>query len=570
MKRFARVRWVVGLAALAATGVHNAFGQAEMSSHDEPATFQARVNLVMVPVVVRDRQGRFVATLGKQDFQLFDKGKPQEISRFSLEKRTGVPAGPGEGLEPGAATGALPGVSGSAPERYIGYLFDDIHLQAGDFMRVRDAAERHMNTELKPSDRAAIFTTSGQVTLEFTDDLGKLHQTLARLTPRPIARDPGQQCPDISFYMADMIVTHRDATALNAAVAETLICQQLTGTDAVKTATQFAEQMAQQVLSAHQHETRVSLSVLLDTVRNMAAMPGQRTLILVSPGFYTPVENQQDRTQLLDRAIRANVIINTLNARGLYTLGQDASMRAVDQGAELTKGQYARQSALAEEDILAELASGTGGNYFHNNNDLYAGFGRLTAEPEGYYLLGFQPQNLKLDGTFHAVRVALAAKNGEGWTVQARRGYYAPTKLEDTAELAKREIAEALFSREELHEIPTDLHTQFFKSTAGTATVAVLAHLDLKHIKFRKAADRNTDTVTVVAALFDRNGNFVKGLTKTIDFRLKDATLENRLEQGITVRTSLEVNPGLYLVRLVVRDSEGQTMAAQNGSVEIP
>src|ERR1017187_385589 len=64
---------------------------AEMATHDEPAMFKARVNLVMVPVVVRDRKGNAVGSFKQEDFQLFDKGKPQFIARFSLEKVAGRP-----------------------------------------------------------------------------------------------------------------------------------------------------------------------------------------------------------------------------------------------------------------------------------------------------------------------------------------------------------------------------------------------------------------------------------------------------------------------------------------------
>src|ERR1043165_7328007 len=63
--------------------------QTEMSQKDEPALFKARVNLVQVPVVVRDRQGKAIPNLKKEDFQLLDKGKPQYIARFSMETATG-------------------------------------------------------------------------------------------------------------------------------------------------------------------------------------------------------------------------------------------------------------------------------------------------------------------------------------------------------------------------------------------------------------------------------------------------------------------------------------------------
>ena len=73
-----------------------------------------------------------------------------------------------------------------------------------------------------------------------------------------------------------------------------------------------------------------------------------------------------------------------------------------------------------------------------------------------------------------------------------------------------------------------------------------------------------------MGGVFDRNGNYVTGAQNTVDMKLKDQTLEALPEEGITVRTSLDVKSGSYIVRLVVRDSEGQVMSAQNSAVEIP
>jgi hypothetical protein len=78
------------------------------------------------------------------------------------------------------------------------------------------------------------------------------------------------------------------------------------------------------------------------------------------------------------------------------------------------------------------------------------------------------------------------------------------------------------------------------------------------------------DSGVKVCGLFDRNGVYVTGVQKIVDMKLKDDTLEKRLENGITIRNTLDVKPGVYTVRLVVRDSEGQMMSARNGAVEIP
>jgi len=265
------------------------------------------------------------------------------------------------------------------------------------------------------------------------------------------------------------------------------------------------------------------------------------------------------------------VRISSLNARGLYVIvpGGDASTPGTASTQFLiAKTQYDRESALAEEDILAELADATGGRYFHNNNDLKQGLNEVAAPLEFLYLLGFSPQNLKLDGGYHALKVKLV--NSRGLDLEARRGYYAPKHLPDPEEDAKREIQEAMFSRDELQDIPLDLHMQFFKTSDVAAKIAVLAKVNVRNLRFRKADGRNNDNVTVTSGLFDRNGNFISGMQKTVELRLLDSTLEKVSNSGITVRTNFDVAPGSYVVRLVVRDSEGQNMAARNGVVEIP
>jgi len=154
--------------------------------------------------------------------------------------------------------------------------------------------------------------------------------------------------------------------------------------------------------------------------------------------------------------------------------------------------------------------------------------------------------------------------------LQARRAYYAPLHAADPLESAKEEVREALFSRDEQRDIPVDLNMQFFKSSEANAKLAVIARVDLRPLHFRKAEGRNLDTLTIVAGLFDSNGNYVSGLQKTVDMRLRDQTLAALPAGGITVRNNFDLMPGDYSIRLVVRDSEGQMMTARNGAVRIP
>ena len=542
---------------------------AEMTSHDTPATFRTKVNLVLVPVVVRDKQGHAVGSLTREDFQVFDRKKPQLITHFAVETRDSRKP---EAQEPPALESPGPNAA-PTPDRFVAYFFDDIHLNFGDLAQARDAAEKHIN-ELTPADRAGIFTSSGRTTLDFTDDRVKLHDTLMQLRPQPIARSPMRDCPDISYYQADLIQNKNDMTALQAAELEDLVChpppQGVPMAQAMQMAATNVQAVASRVYQEGFAETRLALTVLRDVVRRVAVMPGQRSIILISPGFLTLEDVLQDKTDIIDRAIRGNVVISSLNARGLYTIipGGDATQQgSPSPQAAALKSQFASASALAEEDVLAELANGTGGVYFHNNNDLKAGFERVAARPEFIYVLGFSPQNLKLDGSFHALKVSLKEAK---FNLQARRGYYAPKHLADEQETAKEEVQDALFSREEMRDIPVELHTQFFKTSPEDAKLAVLVRVDIKHLRFRKENGRNRDDLMVVAGLFDHNGNLISGNQKTVEMRLRDQTLESRLGSGITIRNSFDVKAGSYVIRLVVRDSEGQEMAAANGAVEIP
>jgi hypothetical protein len=184
-------------------------------------------------------------------------------------------------------------------------------------------------------------------------------------------------------------------------------------------------------------------------------------------------------------------------------------------------------------------------------------------------VLGFTPQNLKFDGSYHTLKVALV-KGLPGYQLQARRGYFVQKHATDPAQQAKQEVEEAFFSRDEIHDLPVELHTQFFKTGEYKARLSILARVDVKRLRYRKADGRNDNTLTVVGGVFDRNGNYVSGTQKVIEMKLKDQTLETLPDSGLTVKSTLDVASGSYVIRLVVRDSEGQLISAQNGVVEIP
>jgi VWFA-related protein len=537
----------------------------EITTRDDAATFKVNVNLVPVRVVVRDASGHAVGNLQKDDFLLFDDHKPQVITQFSAEqagKQVPKPTEANAG-QPGTATESV-----IVPQSFIAYLFDDVHLAFGDLVQAREAAERHMRS-LRPTDRAAVFTTSGRTALDFTDDRAKLHQALFQLQPHPIARTGATGCFNVSYYMADLIENQHDPQALSVAAQDALACE--FGNDArmLSAAQQLADSTAREVLISGEQESHVTLTVVSDIIRRLSVAIGQRSIVLVSPGFLTP-ELEFEYTSVIDRAVKAQVVIGALDARGLYVdSGFDVSSQAPSNARSLgMRQQYAASEASANSNILVVLSDATGGVFFHNNNDLDEGFRRVASTPEYSYVLGFSPANLKLDGRFHVLKVSL--KNPQKFSIQARRGYHAPKRAQDPAQLAKEEIEDALFSQEEMHSLPVELHTQFYKANEADARLTVLAHIDVRRLRLRKADGRNQNELTLVSALFNGNGTLVQAIQKTLTMKLRDETLEKKMGSGITLRTSFDVKPGNYLVRLVVRDAEAQVLSAENDAVRIP
>jgi VWFA-related protein len=356
-----------------------------------------------VHVIVRDAQGRAVGNLSKDDFQVFDQGKPQVIQQFSAERT-------------GGQTSNLAGTAGStaSPEaRFTVYLFDDLHLQHEDMVRAREAADRqidHLSTF--PWERAALFTTSGQSRADFDAGTEKLRAVLAHLEPK--GRPSPSDCPYMTYYMADLIDEKGDREALRVATDDILFCA-LGGNKRLRgEAIQMANEVARERTAIGKAETANSLGILKRLIKAMSSAPGRKLIVLVSPGFF--VSDAQAQAEITDLAARSDVNVSALDPRGLLLT------------ADLNASRMFYQSASEAEDAapLEALTDATGGLLFHNNNDVEEGFRRIAAVPEYSYTLAFSPQDLKFDGHFHKLKVT--ANNGVNLTVQARKGYYAPKK----------------------------------------------------------------------------------------------------------------------------------------------
>ena len=544
----------------------------ELSSKDTGTTFKLRVNLVQVTVVVRDKNGELVRDLKKEDFQVYDQGKLQAITTFGVEtpetrkKRMEEEAKTQKGFEEAAG-----GEKAALPKRFVALVFDDIHLKMEDATFAR-ASTKKLIESMAPTDRIGIYGTSQELKIEFTNDKAALEQALFQIVPRPKMGKINSvtNCPDVNHYMADQYINKNDTTVLGVVTQEVWLCMFQQDPRQLQAAQTMAQSALQQELIAGDTDNEFTYRALEDIIRRMAVMPGERVMVMASPGFLLSTQSL-DEMGIIDRANRASIVINTVDARGLYTpdiLGDIAEPQTDTPQTAGYKMMYRTGEQTENAYVLMDFANGTGGTFFHNSNDLEGGLGRAAGTPEVSYVLGFSPQNQKMDGKFHTIKVAITEKRK--YNIQARRGYYAPKKVNDPVEEANIEMQEAVFSQDEIQDLPLELQTQYFKTGDSGAHLSIVSRIDVKGMHFRKAEGRNYDNLVVATVIFDENGNYVTGGEKMLEMRLFDKTFDRLSQTGLVTKSSFELKPGKYMVRQVVRDSEGAQMAAKNGSVVIP
>src|SRR6266478_7138563 len=184
--------------------------------------------------------------------------------------------------------------------RFIVFLFDDMHLGADDLGRLQKLRTKILAASLNSSDMAAAVSISG-ANSGLPRDRAKLEEAIMNLKSRVLYRHQSRQCPDIDYYEADLIENKRNGTALEAAVQQTLACANLDPQTLRKMAEDMVRSIATNALMAGDQDVRVMLATLREFVRKMGTLPGQRTLILISPGFLTlTAEAMTEKTRMLD------------------------------------------------------------------------------------------------------------------------------------------------------------------------------------------------------------------------------------------------------------------------------
>jgi VWFA-related protein len=519
------------------------------------------MELVEVPTVVRDSNGVATAGLQRGDFELFDAGKKQEISAFSVETfaRASVETDP-------QALRAAPGATQPIPEprrRYIALVFDDLNTDPANLRRGKTAAEKFIAEALVPGDLVGIFTTAQPQTVEFTADAAKLREAIEAVTLHTRYSDDLHTCPVIRGYESYLIANHLNPPLLQAKAAEAARCYHMVLDSAVRAAESKAEAVWKQV----QANTEDTLRAISAIVAATAKMPGQRLVLLASSGFVSGGA-ERELEALSHGALHSGVIVSGMDLKGLYTVipGGDASTPLVARGTQPAEIAVQTRTEDAKDDGLAVLASATGGRFFRNNNDLGLGFRRLIAIPEVLYVLGFTPTETTQDGKFHPLKVRLTG--GHHGSLEARMGYNAISKAApgDSSHTNRDHILLGTDS-------PSDIAARITAEPGASETgprVVTKAWIDVNRLNFETKSGRRTQKLTMIAALLDNSGNFVVGRQAVADLALKDRSFAALSAAGLTVSLSLHAPSGSYTLRVLVQEALTGKVTAMSDSIHLP
>lgn len=538
------------------------------------AAFAFRVNAdrVDIGVVVRDRNGHPVGGLARGDFEVEDSGKKREIAAFSAESAApwSAPAprsAPAESSKTQAATPSAE--SAPPPSRFLGLLFDDFSIEPSDLLTAKTAAKRFVQSGLEPGDQVAIFAIARGAVLPFTHDVAKLGNAIDHLglwTRKPVGTDG---CPSMPPHDAYLLAQRLDQAGLEVKVGEAIncgACPPQAGHQAAGYG--YCEErvvipLAHHVWEQVRENSLRSLGAIGEVVDFMGGMPGRRILLMVSSGFLTgTLEREQD--DLSSRALRAAVVIDSLDARGLYAQDFPLVGRGMDShslGRLLLLGTTPKDAA---GDPLAMLAATTGGLFFHNDNDIDLGFRELGMAPEFSYSLGIAPVNPP-DNRFHRLKVRLTS--GARYGVEARPGYFAAPRTAEPPSTDRR-IDQEIRNTDSLNDIPARIDVSPSSTQPGEPGLRVVLRLDLQELRFDIRSGVRNQAVTWIAALFDEKGDFVVGRETELVFRLKEATFR-RLADGFVGGLTLPAKPGHYRLRAVVQDGLESKIAASSEDVEV-
>jgi VWFA-related protein len=559
-RRFVAASLALILAVSAGPGV--LAGQQQQPPPAAPS-FRSSVNLVLVDVVVRDRKGAIVTGLTRDDFQLIEDGKPQQILTFAFEQIEGnsQPIESASLLAGSAASAAVPRVAApaaapaaaaatpSAPltsedvagHRLLTLLFDTSSMQPEDVQKATDEAIKWVDEKMTAADLVAVATIGStlQVLSDFTSNKEEVHAVLQ------------------AFSAAD-------GTAYAAVDASTQASDEAT---ANATDDSTTTDVSAQELDTFNNDVR--LRALKTLAEAMAPIQQKKAILYFSSGMQrNGTDNQIELRAATNAAVRANVAIYPIDSRGLQAVVPGGSARQGSRGGigafngSNVTNQFTQLAA--QQETLTTLAADTGGTAFLDSNDFGEAFGQVTKDISSYYILGYASTNSDKDGRYRRISVRL--KRGDV-KIEAREGYYADRDFSHTAKGDRElQLQEQLSMQIPATDVPLFLTAGFFRMAADRYYVPVSISVPGSAVPPPKGQEKIT--LDVAGFIRDERGAPVGRIRDTMT--VPPASADGLGARQVLYQTGVTLPPGRFSIKVVVRENSTGQMGTFETKLVVP
>jgi VWFA-related protein len=540
-------------------------------------TFGGTASVVTVEVPVTVVQGgQPVRGLSAEDFEVYDGSQRQRITGFDVVDLAAAPV-PAAAAVPGlpAAGPALP----LAGRRHFLLFFDLSFSEPSALARARRAARDLIHKEARPSDLIAVATFSlaegPKILVGFSADRRQLDYAIDTLGLPKFAN--GRPDPLGLIVSPAAEIGGEGLVAVSRGPKDEELAQEL------------QEISGQETVAAAQvaaNDVESMSRALTDLAKLLASVDGKKYVIYLSQGFdisllrgtddpnarrasheaaangaiwnvssdqmFGRTKTQQVVDVMLDAFRRADCTIESFNIGGLDAPAE-SDARVASPGAQ-----------NRNDDALFLLARETGGELYHNTNDVSAGMARLAARTSVTYVLSFEPAGLAPDGRYHPLRVKL--KHGRGMQVTARPGYYAPVPYARRSVVERQLAAASLLLGTSGGRIPVSVLAVPIPVAGQKTYVPVLVEIGGQALL---DGAKDTLKLDLFAYAMDEHGTAHDHFAQSMGLDL--AKVRGTLAgSGIKYFGHLDLDPGHYVVKVLVRDDVTGEATVAAAPISVP
>ena len=525
-----------------------------LAQDQSPPTFRTNTNLVIINVAIKDKSGKAIEGLKKDQFTLLEDGKPQQISVFELEHLNGDTLPP---LEVTAPTLKTRGPAENKPtppveaapvnstlksdqlkdRRLIAMFFDLSSMQPAEQIRARDAAMKFINTQMTASDTVSIMTLTNElrVVQEFTND----RETI------------------VSAIQSLRIGDSSELAALAA-----------TGADSTDDSGEFTADDTEFNI----FNTDRKLSALEDAARKLAPFPEKKALVYFSSGIgKTGVDNQSQIRATVNAAVRANVAFYPIDARGLVAMAPagDATQASPKGTGVFTGSTYTsnRTSFHDTQDTIYTLAADTGGKALLDSNDLTLGIKAVQTDISSYYVLGYYSTNGAQDGKYRKISVKVAPLP-ESAKIDYRKGYYAGKvwgKMNSSDK--ERQLEDALTLDDPFTDLPLAMEVDYFQTGRDKYFVPITVRIAGSSLDL---SPKSTTDLDFIGQIRDPHGKMLGGVRDEIKLKLTEQNAAQLAQRHVEYDTGVTLPPGDYNLRFLARENQNGKMGTFEMKFNVP